>query len=329
MDNIVAAGVAAVAGVFAPPPDPKPIFDAVRPWLDRRGYTPDRIAALNAAIAARAGGTLDTTLIFETIRPWLDAAGYTSIRIAGLNRAVREAAGAPYPAAALAAPDADATKHYVGLIVHVAQRPSDGNILTVARAFAEHAPRYGQDSTPARIADFFAQTCNETGGYRRFEENLRYSARRLMQVWPRRFPTLASALPYAWDPSDPDREDIALANRTYGHRMGNERDGTDDNDGWDYRGLGALQLTGYDNFVRYGELLGLPLAEQPQLAADPAVSVLIALEFYKQGKVNRYIDAGNTKAARGITNAGDPNFANPHGLAEVNRLRARALEFLR
>ncbi|MCY1745057.1 hypothetical protein [Ensifer sp. SL37] len=45
-------------------------------------------------------------------------------------------------------------------------------------------------------------------------ENLYYSAERLTQVWPSRFPTIASAKPFARNPRK-------LANKVYGGRMGN------------------------------------------------------------------------------------------------------------
>lgn len=331
MADQVAGGIAAVAGVFSRPPNPDPIFNAVRPWLDARGYTADRILALNAAIAARAGAVaLDNQRIFETVRPWLDGRGFIRQRITALDDAIRLSTGSPAPLVAgvtTAATSGDVDR-YVALLEHVARRKADGNMLSMARALALHAPAYGQDRTPARMAEFVAQIAHETGLFTRFEENLRYSAKRLMQVWPRRFPTLAAALPYAWDPSDPDREDIALANKTYGGRMGNEDNGTADDDGWDYRGRGALQLTGLDQYCTAAADLGLPLVEQPDLAADPGAGTLIALHFFKKNGVNRYVDAGNFRAARGITNAGDPNFARPHGLDEVAHLRRRALEVL-
>jgi hypothetical protein len=35
--------------------DNKVIFETVRPWLDAKGFTPERIAALDRAIAERVG----------------------------------------------------------------------------------------------------------------------------------------------------------------------------------------------------------------------------------------------------------------------------------
>ena len=92
--------------------------------------------------------------------------------------------------------------------------------------------------------------------------------------------------------------------------------------GWRYRGRGALQLTFRNNYRHFGQLLGIDLEGNPDLAADPAVSVLIALQFFKAGKVNAAIDQGDFREARRITNGA------ALGLEEVARLRAQALAFL-
>ena len=43
--------------------------------------------------------------------------------------------------------------------------------------------------TLRRQASFLAHAAIETGGFRFVEENLNYSADRLTEVWPNRFPT--------------------------------------------------------------------------------------------------------------------------------------------
>src|SRR5690554_2663020 len=83
------------------------------------------------------------------------------------------------------------------------------------------------------VAMLMAQVGHESADLTRLEENLNYSAKRLMQVWPSRFPNSRIADRYARDPE-------MLANEVYGGRMGNDKNG----DGWRYRGRGPIQLTG-------------------------------------------------------------------------------------
>ena len=70
-------------------------------------------------------------------------------------------------------------------------------------------------NSPGRIACFLAQTGHESGQFNRLIESLYYkTAARLMAVWPKRFPTQASATPYI-------RNEEKLANFVYANRMGN------------------------------------------------------------------------------------------------------------
>ena len=83
---------------------------------------------------------------------------------------------------------------------------------TASRDFDTH-----QVNTSLRIAHWFAQFAHESCDFTKYTESLNYSAKRLMQVWPRRFPTLAIAEQYAHNP-------VALAEKVYGGRVGiNER----------------------------------------------------------------------------------------------------------
>lgn len=97
------------------------------------------------------------------------------------------------------------------------------------------------DMTSARLAHCFAEAHHETGGAMiPRTENLNYtSAARLCAVWPKRFPTVASAQPYVRNPQ-------ALAELVYGGRLGNAHPG----DGWRFRGMGLVQSTGRDNARR-------------------------------------------------------------------------------
>ncbi|QBX38684.1 glycoside hydrolase family 19 protein [Brevundimonas sp. S30B] len=91
------------------------------------------------------------------------------------------------------------------------------------------------------LAHWLGQNHHESAGFSRLEENLNYSAVRMTQVWPSRFPTVASAQPFANNPQ-------ALANNVYGGRMGNTRPG----DGWLFRGRGFKMITGADNYRALG-----------------------------------------------------------------------------
>ena len=95
-------------------------------------------------------------------------------------------------------------------------------------------PVYGMDSADI-LEEFIPNLLVECCEFTRFEENLNYSATRLMQVWRKRFPTLAIANQYAHNPQK-------LANYVYGGRLGNNTV----NDGWAFRGSGPIQATGKD-----------------------------------------------------------------------------------
>ncbi|MHB8268226.1 glycoside hydrolase family 19 protein [Bradyrhizobium sp.] len=118
--------------------------------------------------------------------------------------------------------------------------------------------KYGIDS-PLLVAHVMAQISHECGAGHDVVENLNYSAGRMMQVWPSRFPTMASAQPYAGNPR-------ALANKVYNGRMGNA---AGSNDGWNFRGRGAAQTTGREGYARLAKATGLDLVNHPDLVNDP------------------------------------------------------------
>ncbi len=78
-------------------------------------------------------------------------------------------------------------------------------------------------------------------------------------------------------------------------------------DGERFKGRGFIQLTGRANYETYGEKLGIPLAEQPELANDPRIAAKLLARFLADKK--EIIDiawrAGNWKMARAAVNGGD------------------------
>ena len=90
-------------------------------------------------------------------------------------------------------------------------------------------------NTKKRVACFLAQGGHESAQFSILKENLNYSDAGLCKVWPKRFPSLASAKPYNRNPEK-------IANKVYADRLGNGSEAT--GDGFKYRGRGAIQLTG-------------------------------------------------------------------------------------
>lgn len=150
-----------------------------------------------------------------------------------------------------------------------------------AQALAPAMERYGID-TPARMASFLAQTGHESAQFSRLAENLRYrSAKRLMQVWPKRFPSEAAAAPYV---DHPDR----LANFVYGKRLGNGD--ASSGDGYRYRGRGILQITGRSNYAAVGQALGLDLIGNPDLLLQAEHAAMSAAWFWDSRGLNALAD---------------------------------------
>ncbi len=128
----------------------------------------------------------------------------------------------------------------------------------IAKSASIVFPKYGITGD-LLVAHFMAQCSHECGAGLEVVENLNYSAERMMQVWPSRFPTLQDAEPFAHNPP-------LLANRVYNGRMGNA---VGSNDGFTFRGRGATQTTGRDGYTLLAAKVGLPLLQNPDLVNNP------------------------------------------------------------
>ena len=145
-----------------------------------------------------------------------------------------------------------------------------------------------------RLHFFLAQIGHESGGLKIREENLNYSAKRMREVWPSRFPTLASTQGFANNPK-------ALANKVYNGRMGNVV-GTDD--GYNFRGRGFLQVTGRDGYAEITKRTGLDAENNPSLLNDPENGLIVACAMWDWKNCNSYADQGNFVALTKKINGG-------------------------
>ena len=139
--------------------------------------------------------------------------------------------------------------------------------------------------TPVRAAHFFAQTSQETGGFKAFSENLNYSSQGLQGIFGKYFPGNLEES-YARKPEK-------IANRVYASRMGNGDEAS--GDGWKFRGRGALQTTGKDNYSQFAKHLGKPeIMETPDLVATE-YAFESAIFFFDKNKLWDICDKGVTK----------------------------------
>jgi putative chitinase len=157
--------------------------------------------------------------------------------------------------------------------------------------------------TPEQAAHFFGQCSHETGEFRLFEENLNYSADGLKRIFKKYFPADASALAYARKPEK-------IANRVYASRMGNGNEAS--GDGWKFRGRGALQTTGKDNYKQLAEHVKNPeILKNPDLV-ETVYAFEAALFYFTKNNVWRHCDKVDddhilkvTRAVNGGTNGLD------------------------
>jgi putative chitinase len=162
-----------------------------------------------------------------------------------------------------------------------------------AQAFADFFSTVAFSKGDSEVIPFIANIIHESDGLRDLEENLSYSAKRMTEVWPSRFPTEASAKPFERNPQ-------TLAGKVYGGRLGN----LTAKHAWDYRGSGLIMITGLYNFQLVEKVIGVPIVSQPDLLRKPTVASLKAAWAWWEKKVPDSV-IGDTRLTRKAVNGGD------------------------
>lgn len=113
-------------------------------------------------------------------------------------------------------------------------------------------------NTPLRVAAFLAQIAHES-------LELKYFA----EIWG----------PTAQQKKYEPHTEVSKS-------LGNTQKG----DGLKFKGRGPIQLTGRDNYRKYGEMIGIDLISDPSLAEKPEHAFHFACAFWKHNGLNELAD---------------------------------------
>lgn len=199
----------------------------------------------------------------EAVKAWQAANGLTADGIIGdatWNKIMGVTAPAPTPAPAAVVPTSnfklDKLKGHI---------PD-----SVIAAIPDTAAKFGITNV-LRLAHFLAQAGHESGQFKATSENLNYSSKGLLGIFPRYF-TPALAEQYARKPE-------AIASHVYGGRMGNGAEAT--KEGYKFRGRGYIQLTGKDNYTAFDKTVPEDILANPDLVSTKYALASAAWFFNK------------------------------------------------
>jgi putative chitinase len=194
--------------------------------------------------------------------------------------------------------------------------PGNKNVDEWFEALVDVMPKYGIN-TERRAAHFISQCAHESNNFRSLQENLNYSEKALNAVFGRYFGSAShkrNAAEYARNPEK-------IANYVYmdefrKYKMGNVNEG----DGWLFRGRGLKQLTGRENYTRFGATVDMTAEEAAAYVATEKGAVESACWFWDANKLNTIADTDDVVRMTKKINGGNI------GLADRQSRYAKAME---
>lgn len=199
-------------------------------------------------------------------------------------------------------------RDWYDLLVHCQVKPTTA--AKWSEGFARELVPGALSAGDAELDDFLGQILHESQMLEKVEESLHYTtAARVRAVWPSRFPTEESAVPYLANAAK-------LGDKVYGGRMGNVRPG----DGYLFRGRALIMNTGYDNYLMLGKALGLDLVGCPDLLKQPDIALRAAIRWWEKTLPDALM--GNLLAVTKRVNGGTVGLDHRRA---ITRLAAEAL----
>jgi putative chitinase len=236
--------------------------DAVKAWQTKNGLTADGIVGPNT---------------------WAKIMGETAVaKPIAKPTTPAPSPATPPPVPVAPAPVATSTPSYPGLKLDKLKGHIPANVIAM---IPDTAAKFGIN-TPLRLAHFLAQCGHESGGFKATQENLNYSAKGLLGIFKKYFPTVALAQSY-------ERKPEMIASRVYGGRMGNGAEAT--REGYKFRGRGYIQLTGKENYTAFGKAIGEDMTINPDKVASH-YALLSAAWFFSKNGLHKIADEGSSDA---------------------------------
>lgn len=91
------------------------------------------------------------------------------------------------------------------------------------------------------------------------------------------------------------KDDRKFFNLVYANTVGNGKNGTNDDDGYNYRGAGLNQITGKGNYEKYSRLTGYDFVNNPTQLNDIKVATDAAIKFFTNNESLDNLNSFKTK----------------------------------
>jgi putative chitinase len=142
-------------------------------------------------------------------------------------------------------------------------------------------------TSPSARAAIMAQVAHESGDFTTLSENLNYKAPTLLKLFPKKFTSPEDAAQVA--AGGPK----SVAERIYGGRMDNAPEGG--GEGYMFRGRGFIQLTGKQNYTKFGVASNPDSVAEPQAAADTAMKYMLRYkgDWANVDAVTKFVNGGD------------------------------------
>ena len=208
--------------------------------------------------------------------------------------------------------DFEFTKDHLDPII-----PNNNDVGDWYEALCEMLPKYGI-TTKRRVAHFLSQCAHESANFKRLEENLNYSAKALRAVFGRYFGAHPKRNADEYHRNPPKIANYVYMDEFRKYKMGNVNPG----DGWLFRGRGLKQLTGRDNYTKFGASVGMSAEDAANYVATKKGAIESACWFWDANNLNEIADTDDVRRMTKKINGGSI------GLEDRQKRYTHAMEVL-